>query len=209
MSWTEIVAVPYKGEVESIGDCPNSHIGGFFVWEILALEWDMPRTETWKEIDNQDRPFALRCLLGTTFDRIILPRKHATEFRAWVEALVNTEGLVKWLVRLHTPPSFDIERGNKTIGDFFANLRKQAAVLESHANDERLLGFGWNQTSVNANPWYVEDATEEDSHTFTLPGDAAAPLAEWPLAAVLLCSPEANTVGTVLLSEYLSAGGAP
>jgi hypothetical protein len=153
MSYTEIFKFNSRGKAEDIGEVHNSWRGAMAIWNIIEEKylppffpkWGTPgekyhRTscdmgtntiirEIW-DLYNDDRLSNIdNIVLGSTFDNVIVMRKDIPRL---LNAFYEFEGET--------------------------SLKEQAEIIgKALADDPKLMAIGWNQTSVNSDPWVIYD----------------------------------------------------
>lgn len=143
MSYTEMFKVPKHGDIEHVADFKNAFLSAWHVWSEMAeayihkdasrmmLEKDMqPVWDLWK---RPDVPLDYRIVMAFTFDNVMVKRENFIRLAEAMEAFCKRFGS--------------------------GSLWEQAEVLRQLAADETAYAVCWNQTSVNADTWWVRDET--------------------------------------------------
>lgn len=165
MSRTEIYGFGKDGNIISQNEARNSFLGAMFIWTTLEKKYlpSLPIPH-WKKFDNFDgiekeyysrastlKPENMKeiwsliddprlsriekIVLSSTFDHALIKRENFEEF---IEALT----------------SFDKPKDS--------NLRTQAEIVKQFLDNEEIIALGYNQTSVNSNPWWVYGNEEDE-----------------------------------------------
>lgn len=155
MSYTEMFKVPESGPVQSVAEFKNAFLGAMHVWAEMAetyLQQDaghlmfhknmQPVWDLWKD---KKVPLDFRITMLMTFDNV-MARKQI--FIRLAEAMV----------------SFANEFGP-------GSLREQADMLRTLVNDDEAYAVCWNQTSVNASPWWVYGDGDEEGRAYDISKD--------------------------------------
>ena len=148
MSCTELYYVTPNKRVVGYQEFRNSHLGAMFVWSNLykrhfkdritetkrlyGFEPSSPVSEDdysclWKLFEKSDVPIFERVILGSTFDFVILEKKHFNRFH---------EDVMKYAV-YHPAGS----------------LLYQAIAIQK-LSKRNIIGVCWNQTSVSGDMYY-------------------------------------------------------
>jgi hypothetical protein len=154
MSYTELFLVPERGEVYCVAEFKNAFRGAMMVWGQmgsyylalgsleLMLQDNMQRV--WNLWKNDCVPLSDRIVMGATFDRVMVRREN-------IPRLVNA--IRDYATR------FDP-----------GHLLDQVEKLLELANDSECFAVCWNQTSVNADAWYVQtdELDKYDDHIYRM-----------------------------------------
>lgn len=149
MSYTEMFKVSESGIVEEVAEFNNAFRGTVLVWDNMATEyldesvgWLMAydaMDQVWDLAKRQDVLIAHRIVLMSTFDRVMVRRENLDRLIDAIETYAET---------------FDP-----------GTLLLQVTKLRELRNDRDCQAVCWNQTSVNADVWWVyidgEDEEEE------------------------------------------------
>ena len=146
MSYTEMFKVPENGSMVSVAEFSNAFLSAWHVWSEMAeaylgedasrmmLEKNMqPVWDLWK---RPDIPLDYRIIMGSTFDNVMVKRGNFVRLAKAMEAFAKRFGP--------------------------GTLWEQAQMLRELADDETAYAVCWNQTSVNADTWWVRDQSLSD-----------------------------------------------
>jgi len=154
MSRVEVYSIAENGDLNYCGDARNAFGGAMHIWltyayqlgivppKIAGVEHDLAlgrlltggMEEVWKRTGELS-PRDQMVMRGT-FDRVLIGR---SQLPAYIEALL----------------AFANEHPTPTLDELLTVLRLVLA-------DESKRGVGFNQTSVCANPWWVDGDDEDD-----------------------------------------------
>jgi hypothetical protein len=138
MSYTVLYKVPKKGELIVAAEFENSWQGAMHIWVSLAetyLGWDAGMVLTkdleplWALARDLKVPLSYRITLVTTFDWVMIKQEDIPRVVTAFREFSNRFG----------PGS----------------LLEQADALEELAKDGMCYAVCWNQTTVNADHWYM------------------------------------------------------
>lgn len=153
MSRTEMCAAGADGDFHDVAEFRNSWRGAMFVWSTLAARYATGETlmdmykKTWALQNDPRLTDAEHYVLHTTFDNALVDREMAPTI---IEALRDF-GLN--------------ERGDG------GSLAEQADALEKAFADPATRAVGWNQTTVNASPWFIYDEEKDEGRPYNLDRD--------------------------------------
>lgn len=146
MSYTEMFKVPETGPIEHVADFSNAFLSAWHVWSEMAKAYlgqeashlmsqgNMQRVwDLWKH----DVPLSHRIVMLFTFDNVMVKRENFLRLAKAMDAFADRFGP--------------------------GTLRLQAEKLRELYGNPTIYAMCWNQTSVNADAWWVRDET--------LPGD--------------------------------------
>jgi hypothetical protein len=167
MSCTEIYSVDKNGEIDQYAEIRNSWRGSMAIWRILEDRYlppyrpsfipsymsieafeaqhgykpsrcssffdDSAMKEIWSLFSSDAVSTTDKIVLGSTFDNVLVRREN---FDTLISAFKEFEGET--------------------------SLTEQAKVIEEMMNDSDIAAVGWNQTSVNADPWMEYDEKLDD-----------------------------------------------
>lgn len=135
--------VPESGEIQPIADFKNAFRSAWHVWSEMAeaychkdtsqmmLDKNLqPVWDLWKRLDV---PLDYRIVMAFTFDNVMVRRENLVRLAEAMEAFAKRFGP--------------------------GTLLEQAQVLQELAVDDTAYAVCWNQTSVNADTWWVRDET--------------------------------------------------
>ncbi|KPJ72756.1 MAG: hypothetical protein AMS14_07180 [Planctomycetes bacterium DG_20] len=138
--------VPESGEIEHVADFSNAFRSAWHVWSEMAeayfhenasrmmLEKSMQLVwDLWK---CEDVPLDYRIVMAFTFDNVMVRRKNFVRLAEAMEAFAKRFGP--------------------------GTLWEQAQMLRQLASDETVYAVCWNQTSVNADTWWIRDQSLSD-----------------------------------------------
>jgi len=140
VSYTEIYAVRPNGDIEDYGETHNAWLGAMHIWTKLGEKYHIRGehpfdfSRLWKSSSVMNE--ADQWVMAGTFDKVIIPK----------------EQLAIYVQHLR---SFATEYPT-------SNLTEQIAILERAINDDAVQGICFNQTSVNSNPWWIYDESNDD-----------------------------------------------
>jgi hypothetical protein len=147
MSCTELFLVPRQGEIQLVAEFRNSHGGAAYVWDKLSemylhwqeFEWckadDQKIKQLWALNHDPRLTLTERITLTTTYDGVMVRRR---------DLLVVADAFEAFAAR-HGPGT---------------HLPAQAVELRKMAGDLECYAACWNQTSVNADTWWVRTRGE-------------------------------------------------
>ncbi len=136
MSYTELYKVPAKGEIEFCAEFHNASRGAMLVWMNLGKAYGtwgsiLMMRPTWDLHKDSRLPVEYRIVMKVTFDN----------------GMVRRENLPRLIMAIRKyAERFDP-----------GTLLEQAEKLEELAQDESCFAVCWNQTSVNADAWWIPD----------------------------------------------------
>lgn len=158
MSAIEINVFGLDGACRPYGEVRNAMDGALTIWERLSDKYRLPfhpwKTEDgfpiWKACNQGKLSEADRICVLFTFDNAWVRREHVAK-------------LVEALRAFHA--------GHVAGTGITPSIAAVADALEAAAKDETILGFSFNQTSVNSNPWFsYSDGADEPTPYNVLTG---------------------------------------
>lgn len=158
MSYTEIYKFKQNGDSEFLDETKNAFRGAMAIWEFIEKKylpkfaplWAMGDTskeysritdlfgvkEIWGVYDSDKISEIDKIVLGSTFDGVIVMKDDIPKL---VDAFNNFDGET--------------------------TLKEQATLIEeAFETDDDLIAIGWNQTSVNCNPWLSDEEDEDGEY---------------------------------------------
>lgn len=156
MSYTEMFKVSKGGLVEWIAEFKNAFRGAFLVWNNMAKEYLgqsagllMSRDAmgpVWDLAKRKDIPLAHRIVLMATFDKV----------------MVRQENIAGGLIVAVETYAETFDPGTLLI---------QVKKLRELCNDRDCQAVCWNQTSVCAEAWWVDDDEKEEGRPYDITRD--------------------------------------
>lgn len=155
MSYTEMFTVSKDGSVEWAAEFKNAFLGAMHVWtemgktylqqEVWRMMFYQNMNPVWDLWKDEKVPLDFRIVLLATFDNAMVRKPLFVRLAKAMESFADRFG----------PGS----------------LREQAAVLHALVSDDEVCAVCWNQTSVNASPWWVHDSDDEEGRAYDISRD--------------------------------------
>jgi hypothetical protein len=143
MSTTELYYINKDGEVDFYKEFENANKGAMLIWQIIAQKywnknyWDFdlndPKNEFWRLTDLEETPKYISLVFQSTFDNVVILKKDFHKLIAAYEEFLS------------------LERANET------NISLFIQAFKDGISDPEVFGFCWNQTSVNAFSWEINE----------------------------------------------------
>ena len=140
MSYTEIYAVQANGNIQQYGEAHNASGCAMHIWTKLAEKYNVKGKHPfdleplWNSIKQMNERD--QWVMAGTFDHVIIPREQLPTYCNFLRSFANDCST--------------------------SNLEEQIALLDRAIIDETVHGICFNQTSVNTNPWWIYDGSNED-----------------------------------------------
>ena len=147
MSRTEMYFVGADGDVGRWMDFHNSWRGAMRVWQTTADELGIAWEETWAITDDLSQSIALRAVMLSTFDNVMVRRENLFRLADYID---------EWA---------------KTVDDP-GHLLEQAVELREIAKDDDIQAVCWNATSVNYSPWWVYETENDEGRAYNVDKDS-------------------------------------
>lgn len=140
MTYTEIYAVRPNGDITEYGEAHNAWGGAMHIWVTLRDKYGTHGVHgfdfslTWGSANKMSERD--QWVMAGTFDKVIIPKEQLPTYRNFLRSFAN-----------EYPTQ---------------NLEEQISLLDRAILDDTVRGICFNQTSVNSNPWWIYDESNDE-----------------------------------------------